>query len=81
MDLTREQRAFLADLLMGACRTRTAHDARVIGPLIIRANLVRWDDDPSEAARRREPPGTTFTLTSLGEAFLAGHEGQRRQRD
>lgn len=73
MELTSEQLAFLADLRIGACRAVAALDASMIGPLI-RANLVRWDDDPAEAARRRQPPGTTFTLTSLGEQCLAGHE-------
>jgi len=47
--------AFLADLRTGARRAVVALDASVIGPLI-RANLVRWEDDPAEAARRREPP-------------------------
>jgi hypothetical protein len=80
MDLTREQLAFLAGLRMGSRRAMAIQDAGVIGPLI-RANLVRWDDDPSEVARRREPPGTTFTLTSLGEACLAEHNAQRRLPD
>jgi hypothetical protein len=77
MDLTREQLAFLTSLQMGTRRAMAIQDARVIGPLI-RANLVRWDEDLSEAARRREPPGTTFTITSLGEACLAEHNAQRR---
>jgi hypothetical protein len=77
MDLTREQMTFLADLRKGTCRAVAAQDASVIGPLI-RANLVRWYVDPSDAASRREPPGTTFTLTPLGEACLAEHEAQER---
>ena len=77
MDLSREQMTFLAALRKRTCRATAAQDAGVIGPLI-RANLVRWDVDPSEAASRREPPGSTFTLTHLGEACLAEHEAQRR---
>ena len=49
----------------------------MIGPLI-RANLVRWDDDPAEAAKRRRPPGSTFALTSLGAQSLAEHEARQR---
>ena len=75
MDLTREQRAFLADLRKGTCRATAAQDAGVIGPLI-RANLVRWDDDPSDAGTRRKPPGSTFTLTPLGEVCLAEHDAR-----
>jgi len=77
MELTSEQVAFLADLRKGACRAAAALDARVIGALI-RANLVRWDDDPDAAAKRRRPPGTTFTLTSLEEQRLAEHEVTRQ---
>jgi hypothetical protein len=73
MDLTREQRTFLADLRKGTCRATAAQNASVIGPLI-RANLVRWDDDPGATGGRRNPPGSTFTLTGLGEASLAEHE-------
>jgi hypothetical protein len=73
MELTSEQLAFLVDLRKGACRAAAALDASMIGPLI-RANLVRWDDDPAEAAKRRQPPGTTFTLTRLGEQYLAEQE-------
>ncbi len=75
MDLTRQQLMFLADLRKGTCRATAAQDAGVIGPLI-RADLVRWDDDPGEAASRRKPPGSTFTLTPLGEARLIEHETQ-----
>jgi hypothetical protein len=63
---------FLADLQQGTCRATAAQDASVIGPLI-RANLVRWDVDPGKEATRRNPPGSSFTLTSLGEACLAEH--------
>jgi hypothetical protein len=77
MNLTREQVAFLADLRAGARSAVAALDASMIGPLI-RANLVRWDDDPSETARRRRPPGSTFALTALGSQRLAEHETQQR---
>jgi hypothetical protein len=80
MDLTREQMTFLADLRKGTCRATAAQDASVIGPLI-RANLVRWDDDPSDAGTRRQPRDSTFTLTPLGEACLAEHEAQERLPD
>ncbi len=79
MDLTLEQMRFLADLRKGARRASAAQDAAVIGPLI-RANLVRWDDDPSDAAGSRRPRGSSFTLTTLGEASLAEHEA-RESRD
>ena len=72
MNLTRNQMTFLADLQQGTCRATAAQDASVIGPLI-RANLVRWDVDPNEETTRRNPPGSSFTLTSLGEACLAEH--------
>jgi hypothetical protein len=75
MNLTREQRAFLIDLQKGTCRATAAQDVSVIGPLV-RANLVRWDADPSKAASRRNPRGSTFSLTPLGEAYLAEHEAQ-----
>ncbi len=75
MDLTRKQITFLADLRNGACPAAATQDACVIGPLI-RANLVRWDVDPSQAASRRNPPGSIFTLTSLGEVCLAEHEAR-----
>jgi hypothetical protein len=77
MELTLQQLAFLADLREGTCRATAAQDASVIGPLI-RANLVRWDDDPSEAGTRRRPRGSTFTLTPLGDACLAEHGAQER---
>ncbi len=76
MHLTSEQAGFLAELRKGACRATAAQDAAMIGPLI-RANLVRWDDDSNQAARRREPRGTIFTLTALGEALLAQHDAQK----
>ena len=75
MDLTQEQMNFLIDLQKGTRRATAAHDASVIGPLI-RANLVRWDVDPSEAASRRNPQGSTFSLTPLGEAYLAERVAQ-----
>lgn len=78
--LTREQLAFLNDLRKGARRATAAQDAGVIGPLI-RANLVRWDDDPREAARRGKPPSSSFTLTPLGEACLAEHEARQPVSD
>ena len=77
MELTRLQLDFLVDLRTGACRAVAGLDAGVIGPLI-RANLVRWDDDPAEAAKRRQPPGSTFALTSLGAQSLAEHEARQR---
>ena len=77
MVLTQEQLAFLADLRQGTRRAAAAQDASVIGPLI-RANLVRWDDDTSDAGVRREPRGSTFTLTPLGEAYLVEHEAEDR---
>jgi hypothetical protein len=80
MDLTREQVDFLADLRKGTCRASAAQDASVIGPLI-RANLVRWDDDPSKAGTDRKPQGSSFTLTELGEASLAEHEEQNAVRE
>jgi hypothetical protein len=75
LELTQEQIAFLADLRKGASRATAAQDAGVIGPLI-RANLVRWDDDRGEAAGRGNPLGSSFTLTPLGEACLAEHEAR-----
>lgn len=75
MDLTREQMAFLIDLQKGTCRATAAQDASVIGPLI-RANLVRWDVDPSAASSRRNPQGSTFSLTPLGAAYLVERVAQ-----
>ena len=75
MNLTREQAIFLADLRRGTRNATATQDASMIGPLI-RANLVRWDDDPSKIAGRRNPAGSTFTLTALGEACLAEHEAR-----
>ena len=75
MELTLEQLVFLADLRKGTRRATAAQDASVIGPLI-RANLVRWEVDPSEAASRRNPQGSTFSLTPLGEACLAERVAQ-----
>jgi hypothetical protein len=47
----------------------------MVGPLI-RANLVQWDDEPGDVARRRRPPGTKFSLTGLGAYLLAEHEAE-----
>jgi len=80
MNLTPEQRAFLADLRQGTCRAVAAQDAGVIGPLI-RADLVRWDVDPSAEAKHRNPAGSIFTLTPAGEVFLAAQEAQERGAD
>jgi hypothetical protein len=61
--------AFSAYLRMGTCRATATQDASVIGPLI-RANLVRWDDDPSKAVGRREPTATpTLLPTSVSRAW------------
>lgn len=76
MDLTHKQMTFLGDLRRGACRARATQDASMIGPLI-RANLVRWDDDPGTTAGCREPPASSFTLTALGEASLDEHEARQ----
>jgi len=76
MDLTRKQMVFLSGLRQGACRATAAQDASAIGPLI-RANLVRWDDEPGTVAARREPPASSFTLTNLGETSLAEHEARQ----
>lgn len=76
-DLTREQFVFLADLRKGRCPATAAQDAVVIGPLI-RANLVRWDDNPREATTHRRSRGTNFALTRLGEARLVEHEARER---
>lgn len=81
MDLTRPQVTFLAELRKGTRRATAAQDAGAIGPLI-RANLVRWEDDPRKATRRgprRSPLGSTFELTGLGEASLAAHEASERR--
>ena len=75
MDLTREQLAFLADLRKGTRPATAAQDASVIGPLI-RAHLVRWEDDTGGAGTHRELRGSTFTLTPLGEVRLAELEAE-----
>jgi hypothetical protein len=67
------------DRSAGRCAVATL-DASMIGPLI-RANLVQWEDDPDEAAKRRRPPGTIFTLINLGEHCLAEHEMRRGSID
>jgi len=76
MDLTEDQMRFLAELRKGACRATAAQDAAMIGPLI-RANLVRWDDDPGEGVGRDGPRRSTFTITAGGEAVLAEHEARQ----
>jgi hypothetical protein len=73
MQPTGPQLTFLTYLRGGTRRASTDIDACVVGPLI-RANLVRLDDDPAAAARRRRPPGTIFTLTSLGAQLLMDRE-------
>jgi len=71
--LTEQQLAFLSELRQ-APRCATAQlDALMVGPLI-RANLVQWDDEPGDAARHRQPPGSIFTLTGLGALRLADCE-------
>ena len=80
MDLTREQAIFLAELRRGIRSATAAQDASMIGPLV-RANLVRWDDDPSKTAGRANPAGSTFALTALGEACLAEHEVREGEAD
>jgi len=76
MDLSLPQLTFLADLRSGARRASARLDASMVGPLI-RANLVQWDDEPGDAARRRQPPSTIFTLTEPGACLLADHEAKR----
>lgn len=73
MELNDAQLAFLCKLRTGSCRAVAALDASVIGPLI-RANLVQWDDDPADAAKRRARGGSSFALTSLGERVLADQQ-------
>jgi hypothetical protein len=75
MQPTAPQVTFLNDLRNGARRASAAMDASMVGPLI-RANLVRWDEDAGAAARRRRPPGSTFTLTSLGAQLLEDREAR-----
>jgi len=73
MQPTARQLTFLTDLRGGACRAAAHLDASMVGPLI-RANLVQWDDESGDVARRRHPPGTTFALTGPGALLLAQHE-------
>jgi hypothetical protein len=75
MEPTTPQLTFLADLRRSAQRAASHLDASMVGPLI-RANLVRWDDEPGDAARRRRPPSTIFSLTALGACLLAEHEAR-----
>ncbi len=76
MEFSDERVAFLLELQKGARRALASMDAGMIGPLI-RANLVRWDDDPSTAARLRDLPGSTFTRTEQGQRMLAEYEARR----
>ena len=78
MEPTAPQLIFLADLRHGPRRADAHLDASMVGPLI-RANLVQWDDEPGDAARRRRPPSTIFALTWLGACLLAEHEARRGQ--
>ena len=75
MEPTARQLSFLTDLRRGARRAAAHLDASKVGPLI-RAHLVQWDDEPGDAARRRRPPSTIFTLTGLGAGLLAEHEAR-----
>jgi hypothetical protein len=75
MEPTIRQFTFLADLRRGPRRAAAYLDASMVGPLI-RANLVQWDDEPGDAARRRRPPSTIFALTGLGACLLAEHEAR-----
>ena len=78
MEPTAPQLIFLADLHRGPRRAAAHLDASMVGPLI-RANLVQWDDEPGDAARRRRPPSTIFALTPLGACLVAEHEAGRGQ--
>jgi hypothetical protein len=78
MKPTAPQLTFLADLRRGPRRADAHLDASMIGPLL-RANLVQWDDEPGDAARRRRPPSTIFALTRLGICLLTEHEARRGQ--
>ena len=75
MDLTHKQMIFLASLRRAPRRASPALDAGVIGPLI-RAGLVHWHDDSSDAAKRCNPPGSIFTITGVGESSLAEREAK-----
>ena len=76
MELTMRQLTFLAGLREDARRAAAHLDTSMVGPLI-RANLVQWDDEPGDTARRRRPPRTVFVLTGLGACLLAEHEARR----
>jgi len=69
LELTAAQVEFLLSLSQGAIVAAHKVDASMVGPLI-RANLVRWEDDAAAAARRRLTPGSTFTLTHEGAQVL-----------
>lgn len=69
-DLTAEQLAFLDELSRAPRSAGAQVDAAVVGPLI-RANLVRWEDDPGAAAQRHLTRRSTFSLTESGAQALA----------
>ena len=69
MELTAAQLTFLNSLSQQPAVAAHDVDASMVGPLI-RANLVRWEDDSDAAARRRLTPGSTFTLTPEGARVL-----------
>jgi hypothetical protein len=70
MELTEAQLKFLVSLSEAPVAAGHEVDASVVGPLI-RANLVRWDDDAGAEAKRRLTPRSTFTLTPAGAQLLA----------
>ena len=70
MQLTDAQWTFLQSLRQAPVAAVHEVDASVVGPLI-RANLVRWDDDAGAEARRHLTPRSTFTLTPAGAQLLA----------
>lgn len=69
LELTAAQLSYLRALSQHPAAATHNVDASVVGPLI-RANLVRWDDDAGAPARRRLTPGSTFTLTPEGAQLL-----------
>lgn len=69
MELTTAQLEFLCSLRQASVAAAYNVDASVVGPLI-RANLVRWEDDAGAAARRSLTPRSTFTLTLQGVQLL-----------
>lgn len=69
MELTTAQLRFLCSLSRAPIAAAHSVDAGMAGPLI-RANLVRWEDDAGDAARRSLTPRSTFTLTPEGAQLL-----------